>query len=139
MRASSVRNGASGRASASVTATSSAIRTTANTIRVAQKSGMKNASSCESSAGVVADSPRTLARGGGINVVRGVRSSGGCSIAPVFDIRRRLGTGFGDRRVVEILFLANGVGAEEPARQRVALLGLARDLAILLALGLQLR
>ena len=40
MRASSVRNGASGRASASVTATSSAMSTTANTMRVAQKSGM---------------------------------------------------------------------------------------------------
>src|ERR1700741_1862083 len=84
------------------------------------------------------DSADALARGGGINVVRGGRSSGGRSIAPVFDIRRRLGTGFGDRRVVEILTLADGVGAEEPARQRVALLGLACDLAILLALGPQL-
>jgi hypothetical protein len=99
---------------------------------------MKNASSDaskrESRGAADGPSAEALDRGGGTNVVRGGRSSAARSTAPVFDIRRCLGTGFGDRRVVEILAIAGGVGAEESPRQRVTVQALAGDLAVLLAL-----
>jgi hypothetical protein len=50
------------------------------------------------------------------------------------DIGRRLGTGFGYRRVVEVLALAGRIRPVQPARKRVPLVDLARDFAVFLPL-----
>src|SRR6516164_3430176 len=133
-----------GRARLSVTAISSAVSTTAKTMRFAQRSGMKKSSSAapRASRSVVAGSrgsSRAGSTAGATGMTAGPLSiSAARSTAPGRDIGRCFCSGFVDLGGVQVLALPIRPRLVQAMRLVVPRLALASSRAVLRALGLLL-